>query len=227
MPSFSAAENRWQLQPKDLRTQIDPVPAAVRASRDQLWMARLAKYKTAEHNGLVLAEAQGLSPLNSEEIPTNKIWVVAQFTNYYVFSLRPEEQQSPEDVMMYTEETFVVSEVIYQPSPNSLKTGDSLAIDTPGGKAIDQVGNVVAWRLNPRQHSPQPGHTYLMALTHDSATGLYTIEKYWDANTGVLIPEQPDEITRRASGTASISGKPLVEASDYIRASLAGRNRGK
>jgi hypothetical protein len=216
---FFSAENRWQLKAVDSQAQTDTVAPEVRAKRNAYWQPSLAKYAQlteglGPNQGVGVSEPPYLGDAPEIPVTPNAVWVVAQFESFHVYPVDPQNR------LLYTEINFRVSQVLRQPSSLSLAPGALLDKGIPGGRVKGPGGAVTSFKLHPERHAYQPGHTYILAGTYDSATQYFDIDKSWDVTSGkVEVVSTPDK--RRASkGESKLYGLTVAEAVKYLKSVL-------
>lgn len=214
--SFASAQNRWQLSPTDLQTQVDPLPKNVRDERNAFWFPQLEQYASQEANGLASGASPGLYSITSPELPQDAgtAWVTATFDKVLVIPIPSNEK------LLYTEMNFTIEQIIRKPSSSNLETGSSFQEDFAGGSVKYADGSVRTWRVSPRQYSLQPSHTYLMVLVAGPSPSLYFVRKYWDVTSGTVVASRPDEIQRASLGQSHLSGLTTSEAIKYLNSTL-------
>ena len=204
--SFASAANRWQLSAIDLKSQVDPVSSAVRAQRNSFWKAPLEYASHFDNTG-------GETHIETDpEFPDSKdsAWVIATFESFRVYAVDPEKQ------LLYTEMSFRVEDVIKQSASLSLSAGSIVDSDILGGRIKSTRSEIVTFHLSPRKYYFQPGHKYLLHLSHQMPGEFYWADKRWDVTSGKVQPDDALEVHRNAIGKSSITGMSVPEVINYL-----------
>ncbi|HLJ88663.1 MAG TPA: hypothetical protein VKZ53_17720 [Candidatus Angelobacter sp.] len=216
---FFSAENRWRLKAIDLRSQADTVTPEVRASRNAYLrplLQKAAEFWTPAAGAVGIGGGKGSTFGEQPELPTipNGVWVIAKFESFHVFTADAESR------LIYTEMNYRVNQVVRQPSPMSLKTGDVLDAQRAGGRMKRADGAIVSFLVEPERHSVQPGRTYLLAGRFDGTTHYFTIDKIWDVTSDKVVPITRDEINRAARGESKLAALSTDQAVQYLNSVL-------
>jgi hypothetical protein len=152
----------------------------------------------------------------SEEEPEvktvpNSSWVIATFDHFLVIPI------SGDDMLLYTEMHFDITELVQKPKSGTLVDGGSFDVDLVGGRIKASDGSIHSLGVSPQQYFVQPGHTYLLQLTPAPSGNFYFINKQWDVSSGKVVPDRSDEVRRASKGLSKLDGMPLSKVSTYIR----------
>lgn len=155
------AANEWMTAPVLWLPANDPVPAAVRAERNQYFDAHIGfrePLTPATVTGAVLSDGAYLG--KQPEIPNlpNRTVVIGTFT-----ASQPVLSNSGRSI--YTEAQFLVTNV-FQDAAGNLNPGGTLE--------------------KPRRYSLQPQKTYLLVLSFHASGAFYTEGKSWDLSGGTV-----------------------------------------
>jgi hypothetical protein len=225
MPTkYTNNENEWRRAATDLSTQQDNIAPQVRTMRNSFWKAKLNEYRIASQKGLEIGSPIArYSDVLDPEISTiaGSIWAIAQFDHYRVIPITPDDQVSASDLMLYTEITFKVNQVIWQPKASSLKEGDNFDIDFEGGSAKTYKGEVLSQRIGSEKYFVQPEHLYLLQIVPSPEGSFYYINKQWDITSGKAIPDCTEEATRASHGRSKLSEMPVSDIPEYVNSVIS------
>lgn len=214
---WNTAANRWRLTAIDPRSQIDTVSPQIRAQRNSFWNGPLqTAYDASVHSAASFSGGQVF--LKSDpEIPNipNSVWVIATFQGFHVFAIDTAQH------LVYTEINLQVENVISKPEGLSLSAGSSIDIGISGGRIKSPSGNVVNSGLQPRQYDFQLGHKYLLQLLYEPQGRFFLPQKRWDLTSGVVKPDQAQELDRVARGDAVIDGMTEQDVKNYLTSVLS------
>lgn len=219
---FVGAENSWRLTVVDLQSQQDSVPTDIRTARNAYWEPILENYRVAALHNRSVGRFSPLYSVTSPELPElpGSIWVIATFDHFQVIPITPKDQTSVTDLMLYTEISFKIEQVIRQPKTSSLQAGSFFDVDIEGGRAKTLGGEVLSQRVFPDKYSVKPGGTYLMQLLPARSGKFYIINSDWDVTTGQVVPHDVGEVYRAENGLSKLNGMPLSAVPAYLNSVL-------
>lgn len=213
---FVGAENSWRLTAFDIQSQRDPVAPSIRAAHNASWQSVLQPYRDMEmRSGQVVYNNCDLPTSRELNLDPDEIWVIARFDHFRVVSIDPDFQ------LLYTEMTFKITRVVYQPKASSVAPGMSFETEVDGGRIKKPNGDIVTWRLKPDRYSVQPGHSYLMQINRAHDGSLVFGFGQWDVSTGRAVPDAANLIGYAQDGSSKISGKTAEEAIAYLQSALS------
>ncbi len=219
------AENEWRQPPVDLATQQDNVSPLTRAARNAYWKPKLNECRVASQKGLEIGSpiVRYVDDRFDPEISTiaGSIWILAQFDHYLVIPVTPDAQVSASDLMLYTEITFKINQIIWQPKGSLLKEGEYFDVDFEGGSAKTLQGEVLLQRIGSEKYFVQPEHSYLLQIVPSPVGNLFYINKQWDITSGKAVPDCPGEVMRASHGRSKLSDMPVSDIPEYVRSSIS------
>jgi hypothetical protein len=214
---FRNANNRWMLNPVDIRQQRDTVPPEQRKLRDAFWdsligaSAPLDEPQTTHWN--IFPGGNLTTAPEFPKIPGG-VWLVGKFESYSTFL-------SASKRSIYTEIHIRVQHVFGNPTAEPTK-GTTIDVARPGGTILAPWGDVASyWVDTPRVYDAQPGHVYLLLLKYHDAVGFYTEARRWDLTSGVATPDSELEEYRAKHGKSEINGRKLSDLIEYLDQKLA------
>lgn len=219
-PDFTNAANKWQLTAVNLGSQVDTVNPTLREQRDAYWKIPLGTYrdekKAAEAAGGAMFTSPGAYLADGPEFHAVKgaTWVVASFENFHVYAVGQDYE------LIYTEMNFRVEQIFKQ--PENLSLSNSVLVDAafPGGRIESPNGELFTSRIEPHEHSLQPGHKYLLQLLYLPQGAFFMTNAWWDVSSGKVESDSPVEAYRVAHGQSSIVGMSVTDLINYLPKAL-------
>jgi len=210
-PDFSNAQNKWQLEAVDLRSQVDTVNPTLREERDAQWRKPLAEYR-ARARGTASVTTIGDYLSNQPEFSAVKgaSWVIATFETFHVYAVDHDYE------LLYTEMNFRVENVLKLPEGLSLSDGALVDAGIPGGRVKTPNGEVVTSRVDPQTYSFQIGHRYLVQLLYEPKGESFGANQRWDITSGKVEPYTGFQLSLLASKTSAIVGMTVPELIKYL-----------
>jgi hypothetical protein len=211
---FGDVQNRWQLEPADLRLQVDTVNPTLREERDAFWKIPLGEYRDmAKGGGVALSSGVLVYP---QEFPAveGATWVIATFETFRVFAV------AGDDELIYTEMNFRVENVLKLPEGLSLSSGALVDTGFPGGRIKTANGQIISSREGPMQHFFQPGHKYLVQLLYERKGEFFLANERWDLSSGRVEPSPVFESEGLPNNGSSIAGMTVPELINCLPAVL-------
>jgi hypothetical protein len=209
-PDFSGAQNKWQLEPADLGSQLDTVNPTLREERDAFWRKPLGEYRDMAKGNFSVSPGAYLG--NAPEFSSVKgaTWVIATFETFHVYAVDHDYE------LLYTEINFRVENVLKLPEGLSLSDGALVDAGIPGGLVKMSKGEIVTSRVEPKKYEFQPGHRYLLQLLHDPQGEYFVANQNWDLTSGKVEPYTDFRLELLANKKSAIVGMTVPELIKYL-----------
>lgn len=172
---------------------VDPVPWAVRQSRDDYFdqligLPSALTPESAKSRGFSEGAYTGLEP-EIPNIPDGAL-MIAKFMSYQTVL-------SSSGRSVYIEALFSVLNVFEDAAGNS--PGATVTLIIPGGTVQTETGAVISYLTQPRQYSVVVGGTYLLDLALHASGKFYLLGKDWDLTSGTVrlnssVPGKPSTL---------------------------------
>ncbi|MGB8543658.1 MAG: hypothetical protein WCD49_18665 [Candidatus Acidiferrales bacterium] len=210
-PDFSDAQNKWQLEAADLRSQVDTVNPTLREERDAFWRKPLTEYRDMAR-GAASVTTIGDFIGNQPEFSSVKgaTWVIATFESFHVYAVDHDYE------LLYTEVNFRVENVLKLPEGLSLADGVLVDAGIPGGRVKTSKGEIVTSRVEPQRYALQPGHRYLLQLLYEPKGEFFVANQRWDLTSGKVEPYTDAQLERLANKNSAIVGMSVPELIKYL-----------
>src|ERR1700735_81055 len=219
-PDFTNAANKWQLTAVNLESQVDTVNPTLRDERHAYWKIPLRTYrdekKAAEAAGGAMFTSPGSYWTDGPEFSAVKgaTWVIASFENFHVYAIGQDYE------LLYTEMNFRVEQIFKQPEALALSSGALIDAAFPGGRIKSANGKIFTQRIEPHDHSLQPGHKYLVQFLYIPQGDFFVANAWWDVSSGKVESVSPLEAYRIAHGRFSIVGMSVPDLINYLPKAL-------
>ena len=209
-PDFTNAQNKWQLEPADLGSQIDTVNPTLREERDAFWRKPLTEYRDMAKGNFTVFPGAYLG--NAPEFSSVKgaTWVIATFESFHVYAVDHDYE------LLYTEINFRVENVLKLPEGLSLSDGALVDAGIPGGRVKTPKGEILTSRVEPQKYALQPGHRYLVQLLYEPKGEFFVANQSWDLTSGKVEPYTGIALERLANKNSAIVGMSVPELIKYL-----------
>jgi hypothetical protein len=208
-PDFSDAQNKWQLEAADLRSQVDTVNSTLREERDAFWRKPLTEYREMSKGSFsVVGDYLGDQPEFSSV--KGATWVIATFESFHVYAVDHDYE------LLYTEVNFRVESVLKLPEGLSLSDGALVDAGIPGGRVKTPKGEISTSRVDPQKYALQPGHQYLLQLLYEPKGEFFVANQRWDLTSGKVEPYTGIALERLANKNSAIVGMTVPELIKYL-----------
>jgi hypothetical protein len=210
-PDFSDAQNKWQLEAADLRSQVDTVNPTLREERDAFWRKPLTEYRDMAR-GAASVTTIGDFIGNQPEFSSVKgaTWVIATFESFHVYAVDHDHE------LLYTEINFRVENVLKLPEGLSLSDGALADAGVAGGRVKTPGGEILTSRVEPQKYALQPGHRYLLQLLYEPKGEFFVANQRWDLTSGKVEPYTGIALERLANKDSAIVGMTVPELIKYL-----------
>ena len=210
-PDFSDAQNKWQLDPVDLGSQVDTVNPTLREERDAFWRKPLNDYRDAAKSAAsVFTVGDYLGNQPEFSAVKGATWVIATFETFHVYAVDHDYE------LLYTEMNFRVENVLKL--PEGLSLSDSALVDAglSGGRVRTPKGEIATSRVEPKKYEFQPGHRYLLQLLYEPRGEFFVANQRWDLTSGRVEPYTRIALERLANKNSAIVGLTVPELIKYL-----------
>lgn len=202
-----AAPNVWMLTPTFYLDSNKDVPPQVRAARDEYLDQGAAgqKYPLTSPLADPLGPGIGCGTPRSDIPPAaGRIALTGTFTQH-------RSVLSASEFSLYTEITIRVDEVFDDRTASGAMPGRDITVLTSGGTVTLQSGRVLSHNTQPIEYSLQPGHRYLLFLTHQRTGDFYVVTNDWDISDGIVRPNTRPGQYRASHGLSLLTGLRVEE----------------
>ena len=213
------APNAWMKTPTPMSSP-DPVPAPVRALRDQYWdrfaPAREPLSQFLKHSGVNTEEGVWYFTPQTPELPALPHRAVLTGTFLGFRSVMTTSER-----MIYTDMIFRVHDLLEDKTDGKAAPGPEITISVIGGTVRTGSGEEISYLTHqPWEYFLQPKHTYLLVLPYHADGDFYSGADSWDISDGIVRANSGRSDHFARNGSSAINGKSTAEMLRILRKQL-------